>query len=295
MPRLSICIPTYNQLESLKRLIYSIEIQTYSDFEIIISDDSSNNEIENYIALLSNNKIVYSRNQIPLGPPANWNRAIALSTGDYIKIMHHDDWLAEENSLALFVDTLDKDIKLSFCYSNIKNVRKDGSFYISAPRKNQTKILNDRPWELYCGNFVGPPSSVMYRRNSIVFDINLKWLVDVDFYLRLIQLGPSVHIDEVLVLGTVDGLHQVTRICENDKNIQLYEFFYVYNKFYKFMDDISNKRSINILRKIVSRFNVINENAILSTGYSGYIPLEILSFIKVVRFSYIIGRIKTYL
>ena len=49
MPFISICIPTYNSGEKLLRLLKSIEQQTFTNFEIVISDDSNNHDIHNLI------------------------------------------------------------------------------------------------------------------------------------------------------------------------------------------------------------------------------------------------------
>ena len=46
MTKVSICIPTYNNLDQVKHLIASIEEQTYNEIEIIITDDSNNGQIQ---------------------------------------------------------------------------------------------------------------------------------------------------------------------------------------------------------------------------------------------------------
>ena len=46
---ISICIGTYNRIDYLKRLLDSIAIQKYKNFEVIITDDSSNDSIEQYL------------------------------------------------------------------------------------------------------------------------------------------------------------------------------------------------------------------------------------------------------
>ena len=43
-PEVSICIATYNSKDMLRRLLKSIEIQTFKDYEVIVCDDSDNNQ-----------------------------------------------------------------------------------------------------------------------------------------------------------------------------------------------------------------------------------------------------------
>lgn len=94
MATVSVCIPTYNQIENFKRAFESVISQEYSDYEIIVTDDSTNDEISNYLQFRNSPHVVrYYKNSPRLGAPANWNRAISLAKGKYIKILHHDDWL----------------------------------------------------------------------------------------------------------------------------------------------------------------------------------------------------------
>ena len=48
-PIISICIPAYKRIDYLKRLLWSIEIQKFKDFEVIISDDSNDHSVEELI------------------------------------------------------------------------------------------------------------------------------------------------------------------------------------------------------------------------------------------------------
>ena len=91
--KVSICIPTYNQVEYLKKCIQSILAQDYLDYEIVISDDSTNDTVKSYIDSLNlNQKISYYRNSPSLGTPENWNHAISKAKGKYIKVLHSNRW-----------------------------------------------------------------------------------------------------------------------------------------------------------------------------------------------------------
>ena len=51
MPRLSICIPTYCQTEFLRATLLSVHAQDFSDYELIISDDSPGDSVAELVAL----------------------------------------------------------------------------------------------------------------------------------------------------------------------------------------------------------------------------------------------------
>jgi glycosyltransferase involved in cell wall biosynthesis len=110
----SIVIPTYevqgNGVHLLSELLISLDKQTFKNFEVIISDHSIDNEIENFIKDCTNNfKIIYHRNTVGRGNSSiNMNNGIRLSNAKYIKIIHIDDKFSTDESLEII-------------YSNIEN------------------------------------------------------------------------------------------------------------------------------------------------------------------------------
>jgi len=99
-PFISICIPTYKRIQYLKRLLNSIAIQNFKDFEVIITDDSPSGDVNDLCDRYKNKiQINYYKNPAPLGTPENWNESIRHAKGEWIKLMHDDDWFANEDSL----------------------------------------------------------------------------------------------------------------------------------------------------------------------------------------------------
>jgi glycosyltransferase domain-containing protein len=92
-PLVSICIPTYNRPEYLLRALRSCLAQTYSHFEIIVTDNSTNDESREAIRQLHDPRIAYHKNPTNLGPCGNTNRATSLATGEYVKLLMDDDLL----------------------------------------------------------------------------------------------------------------------------------------------------------------------------------------------------------
>ena len=90
MAKVSIGIPAYYGEEGVARLLRSIGQQEYEDYEVVITDDSGDDRIGRLAEGKKN--VRYYKNEVRLGAAANWNRAMRLCTGEYMKIMHHDDW-----------------------------------------------------------------------------------------------------------------------------------------------------------------------------------------------------------
>ena len=99
IPNLSICVPTFNRPELLKRALESIvhqDVTKSGAIEIIISDNSLTCESEkvvNNVLSLYQGKWRYIYNKKNLGMVENWNNAVRHATGKYILILHDDDFL----------------------------------------------------------------------------------------------------------------------------------------------------------------------------------------------------------
>ncbi|HUZ60328.1 MAG TPA: glycosyltransferase, partial [Hanamia sp.] len=88
MPLISICIPAYKHVDYLKKLLDSVSIQTFKDFEVVITDDSPDDGVKQLLETFpTTNNIRYYKNSKALGTPENWNEAIRKSEGTWIKLM----------------------------------------------------------------------------------------------------------------------------------------------------------------------------------------------------------------
>jgi glycosyltransferase involved in cell wall biosynthesis len=106
-PLVSICTPTYNRPDFLERAIRSCLAQTFQDFEIIVTDNSTNDLSEKMIQRLNDPRIRYFKNEKNLGPCGNTNRATELATGKYIKFLMDDD-LLKPQCLEKMVEALER-------------------------------------------------------------------------------------------------------------------------------------------------------------------------------------------
>lgn len=247
MPHVSICIPAYRQVNSLKQALSSIQEQSFEDYEVIISDDSPDDSVEKLLPSFDfGSRLSYYRNDVALGSPENWNAAVAKANGNYIKILHHDDRFAHSEALRNFVQMLDDhpeaDFAFGACLAEMPSAKKSR---IHRPTEDQISSLRTSPERLFFGNFIGAPSVTIYRNGlGIKYDKRMKWLVDVDFYIRVLKHNPRfVYSDNVLIVITSDAEHQLTKICQDDIQTDFMEHIMLYNKLAdKIQDDISNQQ-----------------------------------------------------
>jgi glycosyltransferase involved in cell wall biosynthesis len=233
-PKVSILIPTYNQPDYLRYTLDSIVHQTFKNIEVIITDDSEDNSILSVVNEFSTELVIkYFKNPVRKGAPDNWNEAIAKSSGQYIKFLHHDDWFTNEDSLKAYVQALDDNPHSNFAFSctNIYDTNHN-IIYTHCPTERELVRLRKNPVNLFPRNFVGAPSATIYRRNvDKLFDNHLKWVVDIDFYISILKDNPIyVYIPKNAVCCTYGAPGQITLECLNNKKIELFEWIYLFNK-----------------------------------------------------------------
>jgi glycosyltransferase involved in cell wall biosynthesis len=94
-PLISIGLPVFNGEEYLSQAIESVLAQTFTDLELVLSDNASTDRTEEICREFAGRdpRVRYSRNDRNLGAAPNYNRAFALSSGSYFKWAAHDDTL----------------------------------------------------------------------------------------------------------------------------------------------------------------------------------------------------------
>lgn len=280
----SICIPAYENPSSLNRLLMSIDRQTYNEYEIIITDDSRDDKVSELVAEFykakKNVTYKYEKNEKQLGPTANTNHAISFAKGDYIKIMHHDDYFEKENSLALLVEMLEKS-GAAIAFSGTLETEYDGDAVVKSEARCISAIeesqLKNSVQNLFLVNMIGAPSATLIRRNLLVsnniqMDESLKWLVDIDYYWRILEINPNYVFSKEPLINIGRMQTQVTKTCLDDEDLIFSETRYVYTK-YKLG---SNERHVRYICTMGAKYHK-KYNNYKGTGisYSQYLSYKI--------------------
>jgi len=93
LPLVSICIPTYNRAGMVEKAIESALSQSYPNIEVLVVDNASHDAIESVIAAYNDPRLHFFKNPQNLGIFGNFNRCVELSHGEYIHILHSDDFI----------------------------------------------------------------------------------------------------------------------------------------------------------------------------------------------------------
>jgi glycosyltransferase involved in cell wall biosynthesis len=143
----------YNGERYLAQTLESLLSQTYTDFELIISDNASTDSTEAICRTYAarDDRIRYLRNRNNLGAAANYNRVFELSSAEYFKWAAADDLCAPQ-FLGRCVEVLAQDASVVLCYTRTKAIDQDGNELDNyAPKPNASSPRpQDRFYEFVC-------------------------------------------------------------------------------------------------------------------------------------------------
>lgn len=144
VPHVSIGLPVFQGENYLEEALQSILAQTFSDFELIISDNASTDRTQAICEAYAqrDSRIRYYHNESNVGAGPNFNRTVALARGKYFKWAAHDDLLMPD-FLEKCVAVLDRDPSIVLCHTKAKEISASGEFIknhgIELPRANSSK------------------------------------------------------------------------------------------------------------------------------------------------------------
>ncbi len=196
-PKLSVCIDVCNYESFLGQAIESVLAQDFDDYELIVLDDCSKDrsfEVAKEYAG-RDSRIVALRNDRNRGMVANRNVALRVACGEYVKILHADDFLFSKSALGKMTAYLDANPGASLVGSSMNLVDRQSNVcgkwgYLKSGRPVAgTTLISRCLWERK--NLIGSPSVVMFRRNRCQrgFDESLFHSADWEMWLHLLEQG----------------------------------------------------------------------------------------------------------
>lgn len=267
-PKVSILIPTYNGAKYLPSSMESALSQSFGDFELIVCDDSSKDETVSIVRDYQKKdpRIRFFQNPKNLGLVQNWNHALMLAQGEWIKYLFQDDLLTP------------KALEKMLCVPDSASVVCSKLSYILEPgiadetriffEKKLCQIANIYPGKNFLShqdislaafdhfpmNIIGEPVAVLFHRRTISLygfaNPNMVQCCDYEYFLRLVANEGLFFIDEPLVSfrvhpgsATADNIKKKRfRMDTMDSLILLHEI--VFNPHYhKFRAAVCEKRA----------------------------------------------------
>lgn len=202
----SIILPTYNwNTKWLTESIDSVLNQSYNNFELIIINDASTNNINETILNFQKNdkRIIYIKNKKNIERSASKNKWIKLSKWNYIAFIDDDDIWSDKKKLEKQVEFMEKNLDYWLCWTWIILIDENWNEY--------DKILN-RWWDEKIRNYIS--GSNQFTHSSIIIrkDILYKsWLFNEKYFL-------AEDYDLWLRIWKDSKLHNLQEYCLKHRN-----------------------------------------------------------------------------
>lgn len=271
-PLVSICIPTYNGEQFIVEAMESAITQTYSNLEIVVSDDASNdNTLQLIKQFREKSKIsINIFHHQPNGIGANWNNCIKQSKGEYIKFLFQDDILYP-TCIEEMVRVLEHDYRIGLVASKREfmvetsyvneEINKwiqgfgDLQAALKLPLKNGMRILDKKLFksDLFLEapkNKVGEPSAVLFNKNVVkktgYFREDLNQNLDYEFYYRILKKYKIAILEKELVKFR---LHQQQATNVNKGNDDSDYVKYDEIIYYQYFWYLNRKKQLELLKR----------------------------------------------
>lgn len=198
--KFSIVIPVYNRPQELRRALRSCVTQTYGNFEVIVVDDCSTEDVKSVCEQICDNRIHYVRNEYNMGSSESRNQGMKFATGDYICFLDSDDLFLPEK-LSRVRDRLvlsPADIVLHSQF-RVFSLEHDAVNFEIMPKASFEKKVNIAEFIFKDGNFI-QTNTFTLRRDFISgrrFDGKYKLWDDTHFIVDCCQDAQNVEFIEI--------------------------------------------------------------------------------------------------
>ena len=244
-PLVSICIPTYHRPQLLARAVRSVLAQTYGNFEIIITDNSENDESRDLITTFNEPRIHYFKNPQNIGFLKNIEKVAALATGKYFTVLMDDD-LLKPKFLERMVAAFEQHPTVGVAWGPMSLINDDDRrifpyFYVFRKMYHRFRfqvgdgliagrdilkefLVHDYPCCV--------PSGLLYRTECFQklgsFDLHCGFPIDVEICMRIATCYDFYYVDEVLSAFRCTSTSQTTNLHKQGSDVAA--FYYVTRK-----------------------------------------------------------------
>lgn len=243
-PLISVCMPSYNHRNFIGEAIESVLSQTYTNFELIISDNASTDDSVEVIKSYNDSRIRLNHNDSNIMVYQNVNRCMMRSNGELIAVLHSDDKY-EPDFFQEIVNAYEK--------------YPDKSVFITGVNFWHSEENRTIPWQCYKTGGIKPKAEVMLRLAHInnigngvnvvfhknclatvgMFSNKYSYSADYDLWLRLAEKYDFVYIPKILAHYRIHN-YNLSHLV--NKNLSLF------------------KEGIEIFQENISRSRIISKN-----------------------------------
>jgi glycosyltransferase involved in cell wall biosynthesis len=210
-PLVSIGLPVYNGEKYIGEAIESFVNQSFTDWELLISDNASTDNTQEICLdwCEKDRRITYHQNMVNVGSSKNYTIVFEKSIGKYFKWTGHDD-VYDRTYLEQCVRALEKDPKIVLCHSRIVKIDHEGKLLVS---ESAAPVISD-------------PDPYVRFKSSLEKAWDYVWGVGRrDVFARTRLLGPFVHHDIPFIsaLSLFGNLYEIPEtLCQIREHPECY-------------------------------------------------------------------------
>lgn len=235
-PLVSVVVPVYNGVAFIHETMQSILGQTFSDFELLVSErystDGTWEALQRYAA---DPRVRLTRLDAPGPAPVNFKHVTELATGEFIKAVCADDVLYPDN-LAVLVDALRTHPSAVLAVSSRDVIDASGRMVmrnrgLAGLRGEVTGVDAIRRTVLAGTNIFGEPPTALFRREALLeaggWEPNRPFLFDLATYCRVLlhSRGTLVAVPRPLWAFRLSGAQETVRTYKHSQTEDVIGFF----------------------------------------------------------------------
>jgi len=287
--RFTISIPTFQRVRTLRDALESAINQNFDDYHILVVDNNPerNDETESFMMTYKDNhRISYYKNTENIGLYGNWNRCVELAKGEWVTLLHDDDFYFPE-----YLSTYDKYLNK---YPQIQCLNCNYLQWIEKERKDEiSNIERDKLpdnfgvcklWKLilFFSHVVGPVG-VCYKRENVLelggFNPDIYPSADYEFHIRYLMSYNIYKLNTCMVHYRI-GLNVYGKPETQDNTI--IQNFFISRSFAKelfnkkvllIIKDYQLSENLKELKNKFSNYKTKSENIINNKNYNLFFHL----------------------
>lgn len=218
MPVVSVIIPSYNRGYCIAQCLRSVLNQTFSDFEIIVVDDASDDDTRDQVLSIADARIRYIAHGTNQGGAVARNSGIGIAQGEFVAFLDSDDhW--QPDKLEKQIATLRRlGPKWGLSYTWLSCVDDDGAETLRINPEIEGECFD----EMLVSNFIGSFSNIVVRKSLLIevgaLDESFRSCQDWDLFIRLTRRA-SVHCLREYAVCYLQSATDKVRISTNPRSV----------------------------------------------------------------------------
>ena len=190
-PLVSVCIPAFNNADTIADTIASVLASDYGNIEVIVVDDRSTDDTFSVISAVSDERVSVYKNEKNLGMAGNWNRCLSLCRGEYVRLLCADDRI-DKDLISAEVAVLEGNPSVVMVSTDTAFIDENGRVVGHYDRYGRGRMSGKRivRHSLFTRDYLGAPLANLFRREAAAgFDPEFSYIIDYDFFINIALQG----------------------------------------------------------------------------------------------------------